>query len=73
MTATDVEDRLKNALPEYALPQVLVVENFVDDRDLERITRQFLIHGHDCLSYLHVIDLGDFTRIDAVPREWKNR
>jgi len=73
MTATDVEDRLKKALPEYAMPQVRIVEKLVDTRDLECTSELLILAVRYCLLCLHVVDLGDFTRIDAVSRERKNR
>jgi len=72
MTATDVEDRLKNALPEYAIPQVSIVEKFFNSRDLECTSKLLILVRYCYMLYLHVVDLGDFTRIDAVSREWKN-
>lgn len=48
MTATDVEDRLKNTLPEYAMPQVRIyyVENVDDAHDINCGVLKFLIYIH---------------------------
>lgn len=74
MTATDVEDRLKNTLPEYAMPQVRIyyVENVDDAHDINCGVFKLLIFIHYDLLYLPIFDLGDFNRIHAVSRERKN-
>ncbi|XP_025206776.1 uncharacterized protein LOC112602747 [Melanaphis sacchari] len=70
MTATDVEDRLKNILPEYALPQVVslksmpyLVNGKIDRQTLLRQYSEIAVSGICKKSKI------DFTGIDASQME----
>ncbi|XP_026808972.1 uncharacterized protein LOC113551127 [Rhopalosiphum maidis] len=70
MTATDVEDRLKNTLPEYALPQVVSIESMpylVNGK----IDRQTLLRQYSEISVSDICKESkiDYTDVDASQME----